>query len=92
MHLKPLGDRVVVKQLEQEEITSSGIVLPQTVDKEKKAEGEVIAVGAGEKVAKLGLKQGDVVLFGKYAGDEVKHEDIEYKILNYDDVLAIVEK
>lgn len=83
---------MVVKQLEQEEVTSSGIVLPQTVDKEKKAEGEVIAVGAGEKVAKLGLKAGDVVLFGKYAGDEVKHEDIEYKILNHDDVLAIVEK
>lgn len=92
MNLKPLGDRVIVKQLEQEEVTKSGIVLPDTVDKEKKAEGEIMAIGNGEKVTALGLAVGDVVLFGKYGGDEVKHEDTEYKILNHDDILAVVQK
>ncbi|MBI3120337.1 MAG: co-chaperone GroES [Candidatus Kerfeldbacteria bacterium] len=92
MKLQPLGDRVIVKQLKQEEVTASGIVLPDTVDKEKKAEGEVIALGNGEKLAKLNLKVSDVVLFGKYSGDDVEYEDIDYKILNHDDVLAVVTK
>lgn len=92
MNLRPLGNRVLVKQLEQEEVTASGIVLPETVDKEKKAQGEVIALGDGEKVTKLNLKVGDVVLFGKYSGDEVEYEKEEYKILNHEDVLAVVNK
>ncbi len=92
MKLQPLGDRVIVKQLKQEEVTASGIVLPDTVDKEKKAEGEVIALGNGEKLAKLNLKVSDVVLFGKYSGDDVEYEDVDYKILNHDDVLAVVTK
>lgn len=92
MNLRPLGNRVLVKQLEQEEVTASGIVLPDTVDKEKKAQGEVIALGDGEKVTKLNLKVGDVVLFGKYSGDEVEYEKEEYKILNHEDVLAVVNK
>lgn len=92
MNLRPLGNRVLVKQLEQEEVTASGIVLPDTVDKEKKAQGEVIALGDGEKVTKLNLKAGDVVLFGKYSGDEVEYEKEEYKILNHEDVLAVVTK
>ncbi len=92
MQLKPLGDRIVVKPATQEEVTKSGIVLPDTVDKEKKEQGEVIAIGSGEKIAKLGLKLGDVVLFGKYSGDEVEVEDTEYKILKDEDVLAVLEK
>lgn len=92
MQLKPLGNRIVVKPATQEEVTKSGIVLPDTVDKEKKEQGEVIAIGSGEKIVKLGLKVGDVVLFGKYSGDEVEVEDSEYKILKDEDVLAILLK
>jgi len=92
MQLKPLGDRIVVKPATQEEVTKSGIVLPDTVDKEKKEQGEVIAIGTGEKIIKLGLKLGDVVLFGKYSGDEVEVDDTEYKILKDEDVLAILTK
>ncbi|MFA6909476.1 MAG: co-chaperone GroES [Patescibacteria group bacterium] len=92
MQLKPLGDRVIVKTTKGEEVTKSGIVLPDTVEKEKKEEGEIIAIGSGEKVAKLGLKVGDVVIFGKYSGDEIEIEDIEYKVLKEEDVLAIVQK
>ena len=90
MNLKPLGDRVIVKPLEEEEVTAAGIVLPDTA-KEKKAEGQVIAVGNGEKIVKLGLKKGDKVLYGKYAGEEVKIGKEEYKILGHEDVLAVVE-
>lgn len=92
MQLKPLGDRIVVKPATQEEVTKSGIVLPDTVDKEKKEQGEVIAIGTGEKITKLGLKLGDIVLFGKYSGDEVEVDDTEYKILKDEDVLAILVK
>jgi len=91
MKLKPLGDRVVVEPLSEEETTKSGIILPDTVDKEKKAEGKIIAIGDGEKINKLGLSQGDKVLFGKYAGEDVKVGDVEYKILSDEDVLAIIE-
>ncbi|MAF24512.1 co-chaperone GroES [bacterium] len=91
MRLKPLGDRVVVKPVSEEEVTKSGIVLPDTVDKEKKAEGEVVALGNGEKITKLGLKVGDKVIYGKYAGEEVEVEDIEYKVLSDEDVLAVIE-
>lgn len=81
---------MVVEPLTEEETTKSGIILPDTVDKEKKAEGKIIAIGDGEKITKLGLKVGDKVLFGKYAGEEVKVEKIEYKILSDEDVLAVV--
>ncbi|MDD5342543.1 MAG: co-chaperone GroES [Patescibacteria group bacterium] len=91
MHLKPLGDRVIVKPTKDEEITKSGIVLPDTVEKEKKEQGEVISVGNGEKITKLGLKAGDKVLFGKYAGEDVEIDDTEYKVLKEEDVLAIIE-
>jgi len=89
--IKPLGDRVLVKPLEEETTTESGIVLPDTVDKEKKAEGEVIALGNGEELAKLNLKTGDKVLFEKWGGEEVKIEKQEYKILPHDKILAIVD-
>ncbi len=91
MKLKPLGNRIVVSPLTEEETTKSGIILPDTVDKEKKAEGKVLAIGSGEKIIKLGLKVGDKVLFGKYAGEEVKVEEVEYKILSDEDVLAVIE-
>lgn len=92
MKLKPLGDRIVVKPVTQEEVTKSGIVLPDTVEKEKKEQGEIVSIGSGEKITKLNLKVGDTVIFGKYAGDEVTLDDIEYKVLKDEDVLAIIEK
>lgn len=97
MKLKPLGDRVVVKPLTQEEVTKSGILLPDTVEKEKKEEGEVVAVGPG-RVNDQGRRNqpevnvGDRVLFGKYAGEDVEVDGIEYKVLKEEDVLAVVEK
>ena len=90
MKLKPLGNRIVIEPLTEEETTKSGIILPETVDKEKKAEGKVIAIGDGEKITKLGLQVGDRVLFGKYAGEEVTVEKTDYKILTDEDVLAVV--
>lgn len=91
MKLKPLGDRIVVKPVQEEEVTASGIVLPDTVEKEKKEEGEVVAIGAGEKIQKLGLAVGNKVLFGKYAGEEVTVDKVEYKVLEEKDVLAVLE-
>ena len=91
MKLKPLGDRVIVKPLKDEEVTKSGIVLPDTVEKEKKEQGEIISLGNGEKIVKLGLKVGDKVLFGKYSGEDVKVGDEEYKVLKEEDVLAVME-
>ncbi|MFA5029737.1 MAG: co-chaperone GroES [Patescibacteria group bacterium] len=91
MTIKPIGDRVLVKPLKEEEVTKSGIVLPETIDKEKKAEGEIVALGKGEKIDKLELKAGQRVLFGKYAGEEVKVDEQEYKILSHEDVLAVIE-
>jgi len=88
----PMGDRVVVRPLEREEVTKSGIVLPDTA-KEKPQEGEVIAVGPGrttddgKKVA-MELAKGDRVIFAKYAGTEVKLDETEYLILRESDVLA----
>ncbi|HLC69722.1 MAG TPA: co-chaperone GroES [Patescibacteria group bacterium] len=93
--IKPIGDRVLVKPAKEEEVTASGIVLPATVDKEKKAEGEIVALGNGEELAKLSLKVGDRVIFEKWGGEEVKvgkgSEEIEYKILPHDKILAVVE-
>ena len=91
MKLKPLGNRIVVEPISEEETTKSGIILPDTIDKEKKAEGKIMAIGAGEKIQKLDLKIGDKVIFGKYAGEEVKVEEKEYKILSDEDVLAVIE-
>ncbi|MCL6552403.1 MAG: co-chaperone GroES [Firmicutes bacterium] len=97
MKLKPLGDRVVVKPLEEEERTKGGIVLPDTA-KEKPQHGEVLAVGpgdwdeAGTKRIPPDVKVGDHVLFAKYAGTEVKTDEGELLILRANDILAIVEK
>ena len=93
--LKPLGSRVVIKALEREEMTKSGIVLPDTA-KEKPQEGKVLAVGPGDrdedgKRIPVELKEGDRVLFQKYAGTEFKLDDEELLILSEKDILAIVE-
>jgi len=94
MKIRPLADRVVVKRIEQEEKTKGGIIIPDTA-KEKPVEGLVIAAGNGKvlksgKVRPPAVKAGDRVLFGKYAGTEVKLDGVEHVILTEDDVLAIV--
>ncbi|MBI6873870.1 MULTISPECIES: co-chaperone GroES [Clostridium] len=94
MSIRPLGDRVVIKRIEAEETTKSGIVLPGTA-KEKPQEAEVVAVGPGGlvngKEVKMEVKVGDKVLFSKYAGNEIKMDNIEYIILKQDDILAVIE-
>ncbi|WP_017413396.1 MULTISPECIES: co-chaperone GroES [Clostridium] len=94
MNIRPLGDRVVIKRLEAEEMTKSGIVLPGA-SKEKPQEAEVVAVGPGGYVdgkdIKMELKVGDKVLFSKYSGSEIKFEGKEYIILRQDDILAVIE-
>jgi len=91
MNIRPLGDRVLVKPLKEEEVTVSGIVLPDTVDKEKKAQGEILALGKGEKLDKLNLNVGMKVLFKKWGGEEVKVVDDECKILDHGDIIAVLE-
>ncbi|MCI1946372.1 co-chaperone GroES [Clostridium luticellarii] len=94
MKIRPLGDRVVIKKIEAEETTKSGIVLPGTA-KEKPQEAEVVAVGPGGvvdgKEVKVEVKVGEKVLFSKYAGNEVKIDGTEYTILRQDDILAVIE-
>lgn len=92
--LKPLGDRVVVKPMGREEVTKSGIVLPDTA-KEKPQEGSVVAVGPGRLLdngqrVPVELKEGDRVLFAKYAGTEFKRDEEELLILSEKDILAVV--
>lgn len=82
MKLKPLGDRIIVKPIKEEEVTESGIILPDTAEKEQKSEGEIIAVGDGERINQLNLKVGMKVIYGKYSGEEFKEGDEEYKILS----------
>ncbi|MBN1263860.1 MAG: co-chaperone GroES [Anaerolineales bacterium] len=95
LNLRPLGDRLVVKPIEQDELTPGGIVLPETA-KEKPQKGEVIAAGpgacndAGERIA-LEVSVGDKVLFAKYSGTEVKMESDKYLILRESDILAVFE-
>ncbi|MCA0970430.1 co-chaperone GroES [Halobacillus litoralis] len=93
--LKPLGDRIVIELIEEEQTTASGIVLPDSA-KEKPQEGKVVAVGTGritdngEKVA-LEVAEGDRVIYSKFAGTEVKYEGNEYLIIRENDVLAVVQ-
>lgn len=97
MKIKPIGDRILVQQLKQEEITASGIVLPASAEKEKKAQGKIVALGNGEEIKKLGLKEGDMVVFGKYSGEDIEIEKEEFKILyvgrekDNSDILAVME-
>ena len=87
MIIKPLGKRVLIKQVEQEEVTKSGIVLPGTASKEKPITGEVLAVGKEVE----DVKSGDKVIFEKYSGTEVKDGDDSFLILDIENVLAITE-
>ncbi len=94
MTLKPLGTRVVIEPIEQEDITSGGIVLPETA-KEKPQKGTILSVGPGErdedgKYIPMDVKEGDTVLFAKYAGTEIKVDGDKLLILKESDILAIV--
>lgn len=95
MAIRPLHDRVLVKRLESEEKTKGGIIIPDTA-KEKPLEGKVVAVGPGKrdengKIQPLDVKKNDKILFGKYAGTEVKIDGDEVVILREDDILAVIE-
>ncbi len=95
MKIRPLGDRILVKRVEEEDKSKGGIIIPDSA-KEKPQEGKVIAVGKGKmledgKVVPLELKEGDKILFGKYSGTEVKIEGEECLIMREDDILGVIE-
>lgn len=95
INVKPLGDRVLVEQVEEKEVKKGGIIIPDTA-KEKPTEGVVVALGtgktddSGKKIA-FEVKKGDRVLISKYGGTEIKLDGKEYKLLNVDDILAVIE-
>ncbi|HKQ09200.1 MAG: co-chaperone GroES [Blastocatellia bacterium] len=94
--IKPLQDRVIIKRIEEGEQIRGGIIIPDSA-KEKPQEGEVIAVGEGKKLdngerVPLDIKEGDRVLFGKYAGTEIKLDGDEYLIMREDDILGVIER
>ena len=96
MKVRPLHDRVIVKRIEEDEVTKGGIIIPDTA-KEKPIEGKIVAVGNGKvlddgKKLPLEVKKGDRVLFGKYAGTEIQIDGEENLIMREDDIVAIVEK
>jgi chaperonin GroES len=96
MNIKPLSDHILIEPLKQEEKTKSGILLPDTAEKEKPEQGRVVAVGPGKKTEDgrtipLEVKEGDVVLFTKYGPNEVKIDEKEYLIAKEEDILAIIE-
>jgi len=96
MKVRPLNDRILVKRLEEEEMTKGGIIIPDSA-KEKPAEGEVIAVGKGKMNdkgdrMKMDVKVGDRVLFSKYGGTDVKLDGVDHLIMREDDILAVVDK
>ena len=96
INLKPLGSRLVVEPIEQEEVTASGIVLPETA-KEKPQIGKIVAVGPGKildsgKRAKMSVKKGDEVVYGKYMGNEIEIDSQKYVILRESDLLGVVGK
>ncbi len=90
MKVKPLADRVLVRPAPIEEKTAGGIIIPDTA-KEKPLKGEVVAVGQGTKDEEMVVKEGDKVLYGKYAGTEIEIDDEEYLIMRQSDILAIIE-
>ena len=96
MKLKPLRDHVILEPVTAEEKTKGGIVLPETVDKERPEQGKVVAVGPGRINLKgqrvpMEIKKGDIVLFSKYGPNEIKVDDKEYLVAKEDDILAILE-
>jgi len=93
--IKPIHDNVIIKAITENETTKSGIVLPDTVDKEKPEKGEVIAVGEGKilasgQFAPMGVKKGDKVMFKKYSPDEIKVEGEDYLVIKEEDIIAII--
>ena len=97
MKLKPLNENIIVKPIAEDEMTKSGIILPDTIDKEKPEKGEVIAIGAGKTLdngqkAPMSVNVGDTVIFKKYSPDEIKIDSIEYLVVSESDILAILEK
>ncbi|KIH77520.1 chaperonin GroES [Geoalkalibacter ferrihydriticus] len=95
MNIRPLHDRIIVERIEEETTTAGGLIIPDTA-KEKPQQGQIIAVGKGKKtedgkVLPLDVKVGDKVLFGKYAGSEIKIEGKEYLMMREEDILGVVE-
>ena len=96
MKIKPIHDKVLVTAIIADEVTKSGIVLPDTVDKERPEKGKVVAVGPGRLLdngqrALMSIKEGDTVLFKKYSPDEIKIDGVDYLIIREEDVMGIVE-
>ncbi len=91
MKFKPINDRVVIKPAPAEEKTKGGIIIPDTA-KEKPQRGEVVAVGPGKDDKKMTVSTGDIVLYGKYAGQEMNYEGTDYLIMREDDILVIMDK
>ena len=95
MNLKPLHDHVIIKPITEDEVTKAGIVLPDTVDKEKPEKGQVMAVGPGKLMdngqrASMSVKEGDKVMFKKYSPDEIKVDNEEYLVISESDIMAIL--
>ena len=89
VNIKPLADRVLVEPVAAEQSTASGIIIPDTA-KEKPQKGKIIAVGNGKPDEPMTVKEGDTVLYGKYAGTEINHEGADYLIMRESDILAII--
>ena len=89
MKIRPLQDRVIVKRIAEEEKTKGGIIIPDTA-KEKPQRGEVVAVGPGKDGNKPTVAKGDIVLYGKYAGQEMNYEGADYLIMREDDILVVL--
>ncbi len=89
MSFKPINDRVVVKPAPADEKTKGGIIIPDTA-KEKPQRGEVVAVGPGKDGNKMTVKKGDTILYGKYAGQELAYEGVDYLIMREDDILVVL--
>ena len=89
LNVKPLGDRILVEPVEEKEVKKGGIIIPDTA-KEKPQRGTVIAAGPGKKDEPVTVKEGDTVLYGKYAGTEISIEGTDYLIMRESDILAIV--
>lgn len=96
MKIKPLNDKIIIKPITEDEVTKSGIVLPDTVDKEKPEKGEVVAAGPGKLLdngqrAPMSVKVGDKVMFKKYGPDEIKVGDEELLVISEEDIIGILE-
>ena len=95
LKIKPLGGRVVVKPLDAEEVTDSGLIIPDTAEKEKPQQGEVVALGTGKiaedgKKIEFNVKVGDKVVFKQYSPDEVEVDGVEYLVIDEDEILAVM--